>query len=163
MRGAFGLLLSLTCVSFAGAAAPTAKKVLFFTKSSGFEHSAIKRIAGNPSFAMQVLNELGAKHRIEFTESKDGSLFTPEYLAQFDAFLFYTSGDLTLAKNDEKQGDGNPPMTAAGKAAFLQAISDGKVFSARIAPAIRFTRRATKDTVQPATRTTATSSMTTPE
>ena len=128
MRGALGLLLALTCASFAGAAAPTAKKVLFFTKSSGFEHSAIKRIAGNPSFAMQVLNELGAKHRIEFTESKDGSLFTPEYLAQFDAFLFYTSGDLTLAKNDEKQGDGNPPMTAAGKAAFLQAIRDGKGF-----------------------------------
>ncbi len=130
LRGALGLLLSLTLAQFAAAAtpAPAPKKVLFFTKSSGFEHSPIKRNAGNPSFAMQVLKELGTKHSIEFTESKDGSLFTPEYLAQFDAFLFYTSGDLTLAKNEEKQGDGNPPMSAAGKAAFLKAIKDGKGF-----------------------------------
>jgi type 1 glutamine amidotransferase len=128
LRGALGLLFSICVAQIAVAAEPAPKKVLFFTKSSGFEHSPIKRTAGNPSFAMQVLKELGTKHRIEFTESKDGSLFTPEYLAQFDAFLFYTSGDLTLAKNEEKQGDGNPPMTAAGKATFLQAIRDGKGF-----------------------------------
>jgi hypothetical protein len=70
MRGAFGLLLSLTCVSFAGAAAPTAQKVLFFTKSSGFEHSPIKRIAGNPSFALQVLKELVQLSAVINTQSK---------------------------------------------------------------------------------------------
>ena len=124
-------LLALVACCFApsfSSAAPAPKKVLFFTKSSGFEHSTIKRLNGNPSFADQVLTELGAKHGFVFTFSKDGSLFTPEYLAQFDAFFFYTSGDLTLAKNDEKAGDGNPPMTPAGKAAFLKAIYDGKGF-----------------------------------
>jgi len=109
-------------------AAPAAKKVLFFTKSSGFEHSTIKRLNGNPSFAEQVLTELGAKHGFAFTFSKDGCLFTTEYLAQFDAFFFYTSGDLTLAMNDGKAGEGNPPMTPAGKAAFLKAIYEGKGF-----------------------------------
>ena len=49
-----------------------------------------------------------------FTFSKDGRLFGPKYLAQFDAFFFYTTGDLT-----EPGTDGNPPMTALGKHAFL--------------------------------------------
>ncbi len=56
-----------------------AKKVLFFTKSSGFEHSVIKRVNGQPSFAEKILTELGPKHGIDFTFSKDGSLFTPDY------------------------------------------------------------------------------------
>jgi type 1 glutamine amidotransferase len=110
--------------------APPLKKVLFFSKSSGFEHDAIKLAMkdGRPGYAFAVLRDLGAKNNIEFTFSKDGSLFTPEYLAQFDAFFFYTTGDLTLAKNNEKDGDGNPPMTAEGKAALLKAIRHGKGF-----------------------------------
>src|SRR3954471_16075192 len=74
--------------------APSVKKILFFTKCSNFEHSVVKERAGQPGFAAQALKELGAKHGIEFTFSKDGSLFSPEYLAQFDAYFFYTSGDL---------------------------------------------------------------------
>jgi uncharacterized protein len=99
------------------------KQVLFFTKCSNFEHSVVKERAGQPSFAAQVLNELGAKHDIEFTFSKDGSRFTPEYLGRFDAFFFYTSGDLLSPGKD-----GNPPMTPAGKQAFLDAIKNGKGF-----------------------------------
>jgi type 1 glutamine amidotransferase len=99
------------------------KKVLFFTKSSNFEHSVIKRHNGQPSWAEQVLAKEGPKHGIAFVFSKDGSLFTPEYLAQFDAYMFYTSGDLLAAGKD-----GNPPMTPAGKAALLDAIEHGKGF-----------------------------------
>ena len=127
------LLVSVFALGFAGAcfaAEMTKKKVLFFSKSSGFEHEAIKLAMkdGKPGYAFAVLRELGEKNNVEFTFSKDGSLFAPAYLAQFDAFLFYTTGDLTLAKNNPTQGDGNPPMTAAGKAAFLKAIADGKGF-----------------------------------
>jgi hypothetical protein len=113
------------------ASMPT-KKVLFFSKSSGFEHSVIrdpslpfKAAPGSavPGLAFQVLKALGAKNNIEFVFSKDGSLFKPAYLAQFDAFFFYTTGDLT-----EVGTDGNPAMTAEGNAAFLQAIHDGKGF-----------------------------------
>jgi type 1 glutamine amidotransferase len=108
------------------------KRVLFFTKSSGYEHSVIKdpskpftAFPGSavPGLAFQVLRTLGARNNIEFVFSKDGSLFKPAYLAQFDAFFFYTTGDLTEAGTD-----GNPPMTAEGKAAFLQAIFEGKGF-----------------------------------
>jgi type 1 glutamine amidotransferase len=99
------------------------KQVLFFSKSSGFEHSVIKSVNGQPSFAQKILTDLGPQHGIEFTFSKDGSLFTPEYLAKFDAYFFYTTGSLTDAGTDK-----NPPMTAEGKAAFLDAIHQGKGF-----------------------------------
>ena len=122
--GATALGLGLTGWPFA-ARATTAKtrKVLFFSKSSNFEHAVIKRRDGQPSFVEKVLAGLGPEHNIEFTFSKDGSLFTPEYLAGFDAYMFYTSGDLLSAGKD-----GNPPMTPAGKAALLDAISNGKGF-----------------------------------
>src|SRR3954465_8421452 len=117
----FGLGLSV--LSAVAIAAPAPKKILFFTKCSNFEHSVVKERGGQLSFAAQVLKELGPKHGVEFTFSKDGSLFSPEYLAQFDAFFFYTSGDL-LAKGK----DGNPPMTPAGKQALLDAVRNGKGF-----------------------------------
>lgn len=117
---AAGIVLAGTLHSVA---ADAAKKVLFFSKSSGFEHSVIKRNAGNPAYAEQVLKELGAKHGYEFTFSKDGSLFTPAYLAQFDAYFFYTTGDLTEAGTDKQ-----PPMSPEGKQAFLDAINAGKGF-----------------------------------
>jgi uncharacterized protein len=115
-----GVLMTGTGAT-AGSAAP--KKVLFFSKSSNFEHSVIKRIDGKPSWVEQILAEQGPRHGIDFVFSKDGSLFTAEYVAQFDALMFYTSGDLTAAGRD-----GNPPMTPAGKAAFLDAIHQGKGF-----------------------------------
>src|SRR4051794_38421213 len=99
------------------------RKVLFFSKSSNFEHAVIKKTGGQPSFVEKILSELGPKNGIEFTYSKDGSLFTPQYLAGFDAYMFYTTGDLLAAGKDH-----NPPMTAEGKAAFLDAIHNGKGF-----------------------------------
>ena len=67
---------ALSGVLHAAESKPLAKrKILFFSKSSGFEHSVIKRNKGEPSFAEQVLKELGEKNNIEFTFSKDGSLF----------------------------------------------------------------------------------------
>lgn len=115
-------LLSLT-LGAAQAEAPRIKKVLFFTKSSGFEHSVIKEVGGQPSFAGRVLTELGPKYGIEFTLSKDGSKFSPAYLAQFDGIVFYTTGDLLKAGTD-----GQPPMTPEGKAALLAAVEGGKGF-----------------------------------
>jgi type 1 glutamine amidotransferase len=115
---------SLFAANLPESAAPTRiKKVLYFTKCSNFEHSVVKKHGGELSWSEQVFAALGPKHGIEFTFSKDGSLFTPKYLAQFDAFCFYTSGDLLAPGKD-----GNPPMTPAGKAALLDAIKGGKGF-----------------------------------
>jgi type 1 glutamine amidotransferase len=133
---AVSLIMSASLVSAADSAAdPSAlakKRVLFFSKSSGYEHSVIKDPSkpfkagpgsAIPGLAFQVLADLGEKNNIEFTFSKDGSLFAPAYLAQFDAFFFVTTGDLTTVGTD-----GNPAMTAAGKEALLEAVADGKGF-----------------------------------
>jgi type 1 glutamine amidotransferase len=102
----------------------TTKRILFFTKSAGYEHSSIKHGPnGEPSPAEKVLQELGPKNHFEFTFSKDGRIFTPENLQKFDAFFFYTTGDLTT-----EGGDHNPPMSKEAKAAFLEAIHNGKGF-----------------------------------
>lgn len=126
-----GCALACLCffaASLVHAAESAPKKVLFFSKSSGFEHDAIKDDGlPNHGYAFRVLKELGAKNNIAFTFSKDGSLFTAEYLAQFDAYFFYTTGDLTMVKSDPRGGN-NPPMTPAGKAALLNAVASGKGF-----------------------------------
>ena len=72
--------LSLGLASMLHAADGPKHKILFFTKSSGFEHEVISYKKGQPSFAEKVLTDLGAKNHWEFVSSKDGSLFTPEYL-----------------------------------------------------------------------------------
>ena len=116
------LPLALSIVP-ASEAAQAKKRILFFTKCSNYEHSVVHEDKGQTTFAGKVLLEYGAQHDIEFVLSKDGSLFTPEYLAQFDAYFFFTSGDLSA-----KGKDGNPPISAAGKQALLDAIKGGKGF-----------------------------------
>lgn len=98
-------------------------RVLYFTKSSGFEHSVIKHENGQPSYSEGVLSKLAPAHELEFTFSKDGSKFSPEYLAQFDVVLFYTSGDLLSVGTDK-----HPAMTPEGKQALLDWVASGKGF-----------------------------------
>ncbi len=115
--------LASIAVQPAAQAANPERKILFFTKSSGFEHDVISYKKGQPSFAEKVLLELGGKNNWKFTFSKDGSLFSPEYLGQFDAVFFYTTGNLL-----EPGTDGQPAMTAAGKQALLDYVAGGKGF-----------------------------------
>jgi type 1 glutamine amidotransferase len=99
------------------------KKILFFSKSAGWEHDMIKQKGDQPSPAQVILTRLGKENNFEFTFSKDGTVFTPANIAKFDAFAFYTTGDLT-----ESGTDHYPPMSKEGKAAFLEAIHNGKGF-----------------------------------
>lgn len=117
------LLLLLLSVAVATAADAPARKILFFSKSSGWEHDVISWKKGQPSFAEKQLLALGQEHNWEFTFSKDGSKFSPEYLAQFDAVFFYTTGDLCSPGTDKQ-----PPMTLAGKQALIDFVRGGKGF-----------------------------------
>src|SRR4051794_33380063 len=64
------------------------RRVLYFTKSAGFEHSVVKRPAPDQlSHSEKVLAALGKQHRFEVTCSKDGSLFTPENIARYDVLV----------------------------------------------------------------------------
>jgi type 1 glutamine amidotransferase len=131
----------------ARAASNAPKKILMFTRSQTFEHPSIKREVelayvrelegvvqvvekkgekkpdAGLGWAEKVLTDLGAKHGFEVTATKDGGVFTAANIAQYDAFFFYTTGDLT-----KPGGDGNPPMSPEGKQAFLDAIHSGKAF-----------------------------------
>ncbi|MDP4624112.1 MAG: ThuA domain-containing protein [Akkermansiaceae bacterium] len=100
-----------------------AHKILFFSKSSGFEHDVISWKKGQPSFAEKILLEIGGKEKWEFEFSKDGSKFSPEYLEQFDTVIFYTTGDLTTPGKDKQ-----PPMTPEGKQALLDYVKAGNGF-----------------------------------
>lgn len=118
---AFVAAIFLLGATLSALAAP--KKILFFTKSSGFEHSVISWKNGQPSYAEKILLDLGAKNGWEFTFSKDGSKFSPDYLSQFDAVFFYTTGDLCSEGTDK-----NPPMSPAGKQALFDFVRGGKGF-----------------------------------
>ena len=101
-------------------------KVLYFTKSSGYEHAVVRRgEQGAPSYSENVLMSLAKDHDLEFTFSKDGSLISAEYLAQFDVVFFYTSGYLQRVGRD-----GNPPMSPQGKQDLLEWVAEGNGFMA---------------------------------
>ena len=110
------------------------KKILFFTRSQGFQHDVVNRNKpdgkkflgekGKLAHAEHVLTELGKKHGFDVTCTKDGRVFVPEEIAKYDAFFFYTTGDLT----EDKAVDGSPPMSKEGKKYLLEAIAGGKGF-----------------------------------
>lgn len=121
------------------------KRVLMFTKSSGFEHSVIHR--GKPdqlSHAEKIVTELGDRHGFEVVCTKDGRVFIPEEIAKYDAFFFYTTGDLTQPGTDK-----NPPMSPSGKKAFLEAIRQGKGFIGSHCAADTFHSPGKRDENQP--------------
>jgi type 1 glutamine amidotransferase len=125
-------LLSLAALTAAGLAlgpvarsfgADDKKKILFFTRSAGFPHPVVTRKNGEEyAFAERTFRDF-AGNEYEVTISKDGSLFTPEKLAAFDAIAFYTTGDETKTGPDK-----TPPMPQGGKEALLKFVEDGKGF-----------------------------------
>ena len=120
--------LALIFLGFINAAnASGATRILFFSKAASWEQPIIHRDGTNLSYIEKEAEKLGRANQIEFTFSKDGNLFTAENLAHFDAFLFFTSGDLTFQERNGR-GDNYPLMSLAGKKAFLDAIENGKGF-----------------------------------
>lgn len=100
------------------------KKVLVFTRSQGFQHSVVKAGKnGEAPLVDRVMTGLGKKHNLDIVCTKDGRIFTPEGIKDFDGFLFETTMDLT-----KDGGDGQPPMPPGGKELLLKAVANGKAF-----------------------------------
>jgi type 1 glutamine amidotransferase len=107
-----------------GAFAYGKKSVLVFTKSSGFEHTVVKKTDASPSIVDQAVTSIGAQHGFDVTSSKDGRIFdSKDFRKKYAAVLFFTTGDLTKTGTD-----GNPPMSAQGKQALLDAVHGGLGF-----------------------------------
>lgn len=122
-------MLGAGALGRAALAAPrlAGKKVLFFTKSSGFQHSVIARKGGELGLCERVLSAIGKEHGFEVVPCKDGRVFDPDKIGQWDAFVFYTTGDLTTPGDTRQEGPAHP-MSKDGKKAFLDAVASGKGF-----------------------------------
>ena len=106
-------------------------RVLFVSKSSGFEHSAIKRTDGHPSHVDTVLAQIGAERGFAVTSTKDAGMINATQLASFDVVIFYTTGDMTQRGGQGSgifRGDGNPPMSADGVSDLIEWIEAGGGF-----------------------------------
>lgn len=107
------------------------KKILFFTKSSGFPHPVVTRKAGEKlALAERVLTEFAGKAGYDVTCTKDGTIFTPDGLKEFDAIAFYTTEDLTTNNMGAKhpKDDQGPPMPKEGPQALMDFVASGKGF-----------------------------------
>ncbi|MCX7701292.1 MAG: ThuA domain-containing protein [Gemmataceae bacterium] len=99
------------------------RKLLVFTRSAGFEHSVVKLGPDGTCLVDRIFKKLGAEHGFDVHCTKDGRIFLPETLKQFDAIFFYTTEDLT-----REGGDKQPPMPPEGKQALLDFVASGKGF-----------------------------------
>ncbi|NQT15665.1 MAG: ThuA domain-containing protein [Planctomycetes bacterium] len=120
--------LGLSTLPFGRAAAARLKKqkILYFTRSRGFEHSPVHREGDQLSHSEKVMKEVGEREGIEVVCTKDGRVFD-ESLDQYDVLAFYTCGDLC---RPEPKRPNNPPMSPDGKKRLLDAVAAGKGFVA---------------------------------
>ena len=120
--GAVAVAASAFPMQWVAAGDKKEQKVLYFSRSAGFEHGAVKLQNGQPSISDRILTELGQRHGFEVVCTKDGRVFDGD-LDQYDAIAFYTSGVLT-----EPNKAKTPPMSPEGKEKLLKAIAAGKGF-----------------------------------
>jgi uncharacterized protein len=122
--GAAAVGLSAFPLNMISAAENKRHKVLYFTRSAGFVHPPVIRKDDQLSVSEKLLTKWGKKAGIDVVCTKDGRVFDDD-LRQFDAFIFYTSGNL-CGKCDTPQPGG--PMSPEGKKKFLAAVTAGKGF-----------------------------------
>jgi type 1 glutamine amidotransferase len=88
--------------------ARAARKVLYLTHSAGWKHDVLP-------LSEQILKQIGERSRaFDVTATQDCSLLSRDNLKQYDAVVFYTTGEL--------------PISDEQKAAFLDFIKSGKGF-----------------------------------
>lgn len=117
--------LSASCAFGQNATTKKKPKVLYFTRSAGFKHLPVVRKGKELSASEKLLMEWGRDAGFDVVCSKDGAVFDGD-LDQYDAFVFYTSGDLTGSKCEKPQP--GKPMSPEGKKKLLAAIEAGKGF-----------------------------------
>ncbi len=77
-----------------------ASRLLFLTHSAGFEHGVVKRATPDElSHAERSLVDAAGK-RFDVTATKDCSVISAEGLRDFDAVLFYTTGNLPISEEN---------------------------------------------------------------
>jgi hypothetical protein len=103
------------------------RRVLVYTKSAGPELPIVYRDTAWPSPLESELLRFGDEHGIDFVFTKDGTLFTDDALKDFDAILFFTSGN-PCAQQRNGLGDNYPLLPEPGMQALMRAVRAGKGF-----------------------------------
>jgi len=98
-------------------------RILYLTKSAGFEHSVVKREGEAPAHSERTMEQIAEKMGAALTISKDAGLVNAENLKNYDVVVFYTTGNLT-----EGGTDGAPVMGETGLAELLAWIKAGGGF-----------------------------------
>jgi len=124
---ALAVAVSLGLCTFLNAQEVRPAKVLHFTRSQGFEHDPARRLDDGTTVSGRALARYfaGMNKNIEVVETQDGTIFDGD-LSQFDAFVFYTSGNLLNpegSKNNYARA-----MTEAGLRNMFAAVRAGKGF-----------------------------------
>lgn len=115
--------LVVVALGLVTASAQDAPRVLFLSKSAGFQHSAITEKDGQPNHVAKTLQALADAAGAELTATKDASLINAEDLKNYDLVIFYTTGYLTTEGTD-----GHPPMPETGVADLIDWIEAGGGF-----------------------------------
>jgi hypothetical protein len=106
------------------------RKILYFTRCQGFVHGPVGRPNANPkelASSEKWMQTMGDRYGFEVVCTKEGNVFDGD-IDQYDAFVFYTSGDLTKPITNTAKEPPSSPMTEQGKSRLLKAIEDGKGF-----------------------------------
>lgn len=101
MRRAYWVLLAgvATCVGasllcLAQSPASGKKKILFYSQSFGFRHSVVVRpLTGELSHAEKIFKDIATKAGYEVFLSQDFNDLNGDQAKQYDAIVFYTSGN----------------------------------------------------------------------
>ncbi|MCU1335707.1 MAG: trehalose utilization [Bryobacterales bacterium] len=88
-------LVSIACLLAATLAAQP-KRILYFTLSAGFKHDSIP-------VSVKALQEIAAQSgKLEVVQSEDVSMLSAAGLRNFDAVLFFTSGELPISDTQKQ-------------------------------------------------------------
>lgn len=117
MKSFFAGAMALLLVAGAHAAGP---RVLYLSKSAGFQHSVVTVHDGKPTHTDKHLTQIVGDIGGTITCTKDASLINKDNLKNYDVVIFYTTGDLTQPGTDNQ-----PPMGPNGQAELIEWLNGG--------------------------------------
>lgn len=111
MRTKFWVALGLVLAGVSAVQAADGPRVLFLSKSAGFEHGVVKVEDGKPCHVETVIQPLVDELGGTLTSTKDGGVINAENLKNYDVVMFYTTEDLCNSDTgDETPGAGPEAM-----------------------------------------------------
>jgi hypothetical protein len=123
MRKLIAGVVAMAVMTSLSAQAADGIRVLYLTKSSGFEHSVIKHDGDKLGLSEQVMTDVVKKMGGTIVVTKDADKINADNLKNFDVVIFCTTGDLT-----QPSKDGGAVMGPNGCAEMLAWVKEGHGF-----------------------------------